>query len=126
MKRHSDLLLSIGKLLPPRFMDALVSNRTCIQPRHRGSNAALVKEYQLFRRGRADIGDELFALFEVGFAVALHGMERLFFRRRPNFSTRYQTRPRLSTTLASLCSLACNPTSVRWGCPAIQATSFCA
>jgi hypothetical protein len=29
-------------------------------------------------------------------------VERLFFKRRPNFCTRYQTRPRLSTTPASL------------------------
>jgi len=93
-----DLPVTAGR----RFVDALAAERTRIQPCHRSSHTAFVQKNQPFRRDRTDLGDELFTPLEVGFGVAFRGVERLFFKRRPNFCTRYQTRPRLSTTPASL------------------------
>jgi hypothetical protein len=106
-------------------MDAAASERTSIEPHHRCGYATFVKEYQMFRRDRTDLGKELFAALEVSFCVAFGGVERLFLRRRPNFRTRYQTRPRLIDTPASLFSLACNWARVRSGCAETHAITCC-
>ena len=56
-------------------MDTLAAERTGVEPCHRGRNTAFVKEDQLFRRDRPDLGGELFAVLEVGFCVAFVGVE---------------------------------------------------
>ena len=103
------------------FMDALAREGARIGPRHRSRNTAFVKEDQMFRHDRPDRGDELFAALEVGYCVALSGVERLFFSRRPSLRTRYPTRPRLNWTGASRLSFAVNSVKVRSGCARPQA-----
>src|ERR1017187_5632537 len=87
-------------------MNAPTSERTRIEPRHRSGDTAFVQENKVFWRDCTDAFDKCGASFQVLFAVPLGGMERLFLRRKPNLRTRYQTRPRLSKTQASLFSFS--------------------
>ncbi len=64
-------------------MDAVAAPGPCPGPGHLRRDAAFVEVNQVFRRDRGDLADELFAAFAVGFGVALGGVERLFFNRRP-------------------------------------------
>ena len=78
------------------FMDALAREGARIGPRHRSRNTAFVKEDQMFRHDRPDRGDELFAALEVGYCVALSGVERLFSAADPAFVP--GTQPALGST----------------------------
>ncbi len=57
------------------LMDAPASLTTRTEPRHRGRDTALIQKDQPLRRDRSDVRDELFALFAVGFRIALAGVE---------------------------------------------------
>src|SRR5258705_2151925 len=58
-----------------------------ITPRHLSRDTAFIQEDQLLRCGRPELVEEDFAPPAVLFGIALGGVERLFFRRRPNSRT---------------------------------------
>src|ERR1700678_1440991 len=87
-----------------------------IEPRHRGSDPALVQENQLLRPDRRDSSEELLTLFTIGFGIALAGLERLFLSRSPSFLSSFQTWGKLSETLASPSNFCCTSASVRSAC----------
>src|SRR5450756_1939144 len=105
--------------------DARPSQTTGIAPCHLGGNTAFIQEYQLLRRDGADRFEELLTPLAVRFRIPLLGVERLFFSRSPSLRTRYQTRPRLRWTRASLASFDWISAKVRSGLAATQASTHC-
>src|SRR5208337_5464437 len=109
------------------FGDAAAAFAARPQSGQRRGHTAFVQENQPLRRDRGDLGEILFAPPEVGFTVALGGVERLFLSRRPSRRSRYQTCGMLSRTPASSSSRACTSARIRSGCARNQAfTRSCA
>ena len=70
-------------------VDAPTTRSACRGTRHLGRHAAFIQVDQVLGRDFAELSDERFAPEPIGFGVALGGVDRLFFSRRPNpFTTR--------------------------------------
>src|SRR5579863_1447047 len=98
------------------FMDARPAKAARKATRHRGRDAAFVKEDEPFRIDCEDALVELGATDTVGFGVSFDGVERLFFSRRPNRRTHRCTSPQLIETPLSRRIRSRNSAKVRSGC----------
>jgi hypothetical protein len=98
------------------FMDARAAEAERKAPRHRGRDAAFVKEGEFLRIDREDVLVELGAPDTVEFAVSFDRVGRLSFSRGPSRRTDRCTRPELIEKPLSERIRSRNSARVRSGC----------
>ena len=82
---------------------------------HLRRDTAFIQENQPFWSDRPQLFYELFAALTVRFRVALGGVERLFFRRKPSSPTIFQRCGVLTEMPAVACNSVCNSRRYRSG-----------
>lgn len=84
------------------FVQPLATEAASEASRHADRDATFVNKDKPFRRNRQDRLVELGAPLAVGFGVALEGVERLFFSRRPSRTTQFRVTVQLIATPLSV------------------------